>query len=374
MSKISRREFIKLGLATGAGFLLGPVTRSLRAFAAASPAPAKALFWIKAPGTDIRCQLCPRKCLIKQGGRGFCEVRENRGGQLFTMAYGNPCAVHTDPIEKKPLYHVLPGTRTLSFATAGCNFECRYCQNWQISQARPEQTENTELSPQQAVALALGQQLPSVSATYTEPTVFYEDMHDTFRLAREKGLATLYHSNGFINPEPLKGLCRYLTAANIDLKAFDDDTYARMSQGLLAPVLDTLKTLQAQGVWTEITHLLVPGWNDQEDRIKALCQWIVKNLGPDVPLHFSRFYPSYKLAELAPTPIETLRMAKRSADDAGMHYVYLGNIPGEEGSGTICPKCKKTVIARSAFEVTASHLKDGKCGYCGHLIPGVWQL
>ncbi|HTY07642.1 MAG TPA: radical SAM protein, partial [Candidatus Edwardsbacteria bacterium] len=244
MSKVSRREFLKLGLATGAGFLLSPVAQKLRAFAAAAPAPTRASFWIKATGTDVRCQLCPRQCLIKQGGRGFCEDRENRDGTLYTMVYGNPCAAHVDPIEKKPLYHVLPGTRTFSFATAGCNFECRYCQNWQISQARPEQTENIDLPPQRAVAQALAQKLPSVSATYTEPAVFYEYMHDTFRLAREKGLATLYHSNGFINPEPLKELCKYLTAANIDLKAFDQDTYARMSQGRLEPVLETLKTLK----------------------------------------------------------------------------------------------------------------------------------
>ena len=199
-------------------------------------------------------------------------------------------------------------------------------------------------------------------------------MHDTFKLARAKGMATLYHSNGFINPGPLQELCKYLTAANIDLKAFDQDTYARLSQGMLAPVLETLKALKAQSVWTEITHLLVPGWNDQPDRIKELCDWIAANLGPDVPLHFSRFFPTYKLAELAPTPLETLRTARTIALNTGLHFVYLGNIPGEEGSDTACPGCHKTVIAREGNEVTANHVNNGKCKFCGQNISGVWKI
>lgn len=267
----------------------------------------------------IRCKLCPHGCEVAPGNRGICEVRENIEGKYYSLVYGNPCALHIDPIEKKPLFHVLPATKSFSLATAGCNFDCKFCQNWEISQARPENTYNYALSPAQIVQIALHYHCPSIASTYVEPTIFHEYMLDIARMAKQNGLLKVMHSNGFINEKPLQDLCRYLGAACIDLKAFTEDYYRQVAAGSLQPVLDTLKRLKRYGVHTEIVNLVVPGKNDDSAEIGAMSRWIRDEPGPDTPLHFSRFYPRYQLKSLPPTPLKTLEQARATAMEAGLN-------------------------------------------------------
>ena len=320
----------------------------------------------------IQCQLCPRECLVSNGERGFCGVRENRNGKYYSLVYGNPCAVHVDPIEKKPFYHLLPTSTSFSIATAGCNFRCKFCQNWEISQTTPDETYNLELPPEKVVALAKKAGSRSIAYTYVEPTIFFEYMTDTASLARKEGILNVYHSNGFINPGPLKELCRVLDAANIDLKGFTEEYYSNMSQGHLAPVLQTLKTLKNEGVHLEITNLMIPTKNDDVDTVRKMCAWIKSEVGADTPVHFSRFYPLYKLRNLPPTPVSTLEKSRKIAMDLGLEYVYIGNVPGHEGERTFCPRCKKLLIVRQGYSVGEVHLNKGKCKFCGKPISGIW--
>ncbi|MEW6332764.1 MAG: AmmeMemoRadiSam system radical SAM enzyme, partial [Thermodesulfobacteriota bacterium] len=247
---------------------------------------------------EIQCMLCPRRCRVPNNRRGYCRVRENRGGQFYSLVYGNPCAAHLDPIEKKPFFHVLPGTTAFSLATAGCNFHCKFCQNWEISQVSPEDLYNHDLPPETAVRKARDMRARSVAYTYVEPVVFYEYMLDTGRLAKKEGLLNVFHSNGFINPEPLRGLCRILAAANIDLKGFSEGFYKKLCGGTLDPVLESLKILKREKVHLEITNLVIPTENDDIPSIRAMCLWIRKELGADTPIHFTRFYPLYRLQSL----------------------------------------------------------------------------
>ena len=320
----------------------------------------------------IQCQLCPRECLVANRERGFCGVRENRDGKYYSLVYANPCAVHVDPIEKKPFYHLLPTSTSFSIATAGCNFRCKFCQNWEISQTTPDETYNLELPPEKVVALAKKAGSRSIAYTYVEPTIFFEYMTDTASLARKEGILNVYHSNGFINPGPLKELCRVLDAANIDLKGFTEEYYSNMSQGHLAPVLQTLKTLKNEGVHLEITNLMIPTKNDDVDTVRKMCAWIKNELGADTPVHFSRFYPLYKLRNLPPTPVSTLEKSRKIALDLGLEYVYIGNVPGHEGERTFCPRCKKLLIVRQGYSVGEVHLNKGKCKFCGKPISGIW--
>ncbi len=320
----------------------------------------------------IQCQLCPRECLVANRERGFCGVRENRDGKYYSLVYANPCAVHVDPIEKKPFYHLLPTSTSFSIATAGCNFRCKFCQNWEISQTTPDETYNLELPPEKVVALAKKAGSRSIAYTYVEPTIFFEYMTDTASLARKEGILNVYHSNGFINPGPLKELCRVLDAANIDLKGFTEEYYSNMSQGHLAPVLQTLKTLKNEGVHLEITNLMIPTKNDDVDTVRKMCAWIKSELGADTPVHFSRFYPLYKLRNLPPTPVSTLEKSRKIAMDLGLEYVYIGNVPGHEGERTFCPRCKKLLIVRQGYSVGEVHLTKGKCKFCGKPISGIW--
>jgi len=320
----------------------------------------------------IQCQLCPRECLVANGERGFCGVRENRDGKYYSLVYANPCAVHVDPIEKKPFYHLLPTSTSFSIATAGCNFRCKFCQNWEISQTTPDETYNLELPPEKVVALAKKAGSRSIAYTYVEPTIFFEYMTDTASLARKEGILNVYHSNGFINPGPLKELCRVLDAANIDLKGFTEEYYSNMSQGHLAPVLQTLKTLKNEGVHLEITNLMIPTKNDDVDTVRKMCAWIKSELGSDTPVHFSRFYPLYKLRNLPPTPVSTLEKSRKIAMDLGLEYVYIGNVPGHEGERTFCPRCKKLLIVRQGYSIGEVHLNKGKCKFCGKPISGIW--
>jgi pyruvate formate lyase activating enzyme len=323
-------------------------------------------------GGEIQCELCPKRCRVSKGKRGFCRVRENRDGKYYSLVYGNPCAVHLDPIEKKPFFHVLPATTSFSLATVGCNFECKFCQNWEISQAFPEDVYNYDISPEMIVKKAKEIGARSIAYTYVEPTIFYEYMVDICQLTKKTGLLNVCHSNGFINPEPLINLCKVLDAANIDLKGFTEAFYRDICSGELGPVLETLKTLKNQKVHLEITNLVIPTQNDEMSGIKEMCHWVKKELGPETPIHFSRFYPLYKLRSLPPTPVSTLEKARSVALSAGLKYVYIGNVPGHEGEHTYCPKCKKLLIRRSGYMVGEVNLKSGKCKYCGKPIPGIW--
>jgi len=321
----------------------------------------------------IQCQLCPRQCLVSNGQRGFCGVRENRQGKYYSLVYGNPCAVHLDPVEKKPFYHLLPASTSLSIATAGCNLRCKFCQNWEISQARPEDTYNLNVPPEKVAAMAKKVGARSIAYTYVEPTIFFEYMIDTAKLAKKEGILNVCHSNGFINPGPLQELAKFLDAANIDLKGFTEEYYSSMSQGSLAPVLQTLKALKKLGVHLEITNLLIPTKNDDVEVVRKMCTWIKTELGAGTPVHFSRFYPLYKLRNLPPTPVSTLEKSRKIAMDMGLEYVYIGNVPGHEGERTYCPKCQKLLIGRQGYTIGEVHLSKGKCRFCGKPIPGIWD-
>lgn len=324
-------------------------------------------------GGMVECLLCPRHCIVAPGERGYCDVRANQDGKLYSLVYGNPCAVHIDPIEKKPFFHVLPGTSSFSIATAGCNFDCKFCQNWEISQEVPEKTFNFHLPPSLVVESAVTYECLSIASTYVEPTIFFEYMYDISLLARQKGILNVFHSNGYINAKPLDDLCRCLDAACIDLKGFSEEFYQNMTEGSLQPVLRTIQTLKDRGVHVELVNLLIPTKNDDEKMIRDMCSWIASEVGPDVPLHFSRFYPMYKLRTLPPTPVETLERARNMALASGLRYVYIGNVAGHEAEHTYCPRCKKVVVARRGYFVVANHLVGGTCGFCGHSIPGIWS-
>jgi pyruvate formate lyase activating enzyme len=323
-------------------------------------------------GGEIQCELCPHRCRVAKGKRGICRVRENRDGKYYSLVYGNPCAIHPDPIEKKPFFHVLPGTISYSLATAGCNFQCKFCQNWEISQASPEDVYSYDVPPELIVSRAKDIGARSVAYTYVEPMIFYEYMSDISLLVKKAGLLNVTHSNGFINLAPLKNLCKVLDAADIDLKGFTENFYRELCGGELSPVLETLKTLKKEKVHLEITNLIIPTKNDEMSVIKEMCLWIKKELGEDTPIHFSRFYPLYKLKTLPPTPVSTLEKAREVALSVGLEYVYVGNIPGHIGENTFCPKCKKMVIQRTGYMIGEIHLKDGKCKYCGKPISGIW--
>jgi pyruvate formate lyase activating enzyme len=369
----SRRAFLQSGACTLALLALPGAPAAAQELRSGFVEPHPALFYNTIAKGLVECRLCPRKCEVADGERGDCGVRENRGGKYFTLVYGNPCAVHLDPIEKKPFFHVLPGTLSFSIATAGCNLHCKFCQNWEISQARPEKTYNFALPPEKVVAAAKEGRCPSIAYTYVEPLVFYEYMMDTARLAKKAGLLNTCHSAGYINSEPLEALAAVLDAACIDLKSFDPQFYRDLVGGELAPVLRTLKTLRQKGVHLEIVNLLIPKFNDQPETLAKMCAWIRDELGPLTPLHFSRFYPLYKMLNHYPTPVSSLEQAREIALKAGLKYVYLGNIPGNKAESTFCHHCGKLVIARRGYQIGEIHLKDGKCGHCGTAIPGLWK-
>ena len=320
----------------------------------------------------VQCELCPNGCVLDINEVSRCRTRKNKDGVLYSLVYGKPCAVHVDPIEKKPFFHFLPGTTAFSIATAGCVLSCKFCQNWQISQARPEDTDTYDLPPDKVVMNAQFYKSRSIAYTYTEPTVFYEYMYDTAIIAKKKGVRNTMHSCGYIKEKPLRKLSKYMDAADIDLKAFTEDFYARICSGSLKPVLDTLVVLKEEGVWLEITNLVIPTLNDDTKKIKEMCVWIHKNLGPDVPIHFSRFFPHYKLKNLPPTPLKTLTDARNTAMDVGLRYVYIGNIR-HEGESTFCPKCKKMLIERAGYFVKQNNVSNGTCRFCSTPIAGIWS-
>ena len=373
---ISRRNFLKkCGLLTMSGLVLSKLTK----FAEAQEAKLgyikakKARHYVRLSNRRVQCTLCPRTCIVKPGQRGFCRVRENREGEYYTLVHSNPCAVHIDPIEKKPLFHFLPGTAALSIATAGCNFTCRNCQNHDISQARPDDTVNVRLTPEDVAALAVQYETPTIAYTYTEPTVFFEYMLETARVARRKGVLNIYHSNGYISKDALGELAPLLDGANVDLKGFSDTFYRNITGGTLEPVLEALKLLKSNNVWLEITNLVIPTKNDSDAMLTDLCRWVSEELGRETPVHFSRFYPQYKLQNLPPTPVETLRRAANIARASGLHYVYIGNVPGVVEENTECHECGKQIIGRTGYHVNSYELDAGRCRFCGTDIPGRWS-
>ena len=378
----SRRDVMRWGLACGACALgAGRVLRAQDAAGAIElPGPKltglarhAALFWDERPDRRVKCRLCPRECEVADVERGYCGVRENQGGKYQTLVYGALCSANVDPIEKKPLFHYLPGTQAFSVATAGCNIECKFCQNWQISQYRPEQVESTLVPPAQLVAACKSRQCPTIAYTYSEPVIFYEYMHDTAALGRAQGVGSVMISNGYIQEKPLRQLCRQLTGVKIDFKAFTEKFYQEMCAARLKPVMSTLETLKDIGIWFELVVLIVPTLNDSLDEIKHMGEWVVKTLGPDVPMHFTRFHPTYRVTNLPQTPVATLERCRQIALDAGVHYVYAGNVPMHPGENTYCHNCKTELIRRIGFQVASNQLKDGKCPKCNTAIAGVWS-
>ena len=414
--RLSRRKALKIGAAGAAGLagaaavasvFLGPEP-SAEVFKGDAPTGELWRLWRKRGwavearhyrrlGRNVRCCLCPNDCLLSPGDRGRCRNRVNHDGKLYTLVYGNPCSFHVDPIEKKPLYHFLPTTGVLSIATSGCGFRCLNCQNWDISQMKPEQTKDPygpdvpatldrmrgaltrqdvrclSMFPKHVVAIAEAYKYPSVAYTYSEPTAFYEYMYDSAKLAREKGIKNVWVTCGYIHREPLEEFCEVLDAANVDLKSFSEETYQRLNSGKLQPILDTLKRLKERGVWFEVTNLVVPTYTDDMDMIRRMCDWLVENIGPDYPLHFSRFHPQHKLTHLPLTPTEVLIQARSIARQAGLRYVYVGNVLVEGGGTTYCPNCKRILIDRYGYRVRELSVEEGKCRFCKTPIAGVWK-
>ncbi|MEA2063011.1 MAG: AmmeMemoRadiSam system radical SAM enzyme, partial [Gemmatimonadota bacterium] len=348
---IKRREFILRGtcLATLVA-LVGPEAgKAITRTPGDSIPPVEARWWESLDSKRVECTLCPKKCTVDDLERGYCGVRENRDGTYYTHVYAAACAVHTDPIEKKPLFHFLPGTRAFSIATAGCNMDCAFCQNWQISQVRPEQVDAYYLRPQDVASAAIGGNAHSIAYTYSEPVVFYEYMYDCAEYARTRGVRSVMVSNGYIQEKPLRELCRVLDAIKVDLKSFREKYYREVCAGELQPVLDALEVMRQEGVWLELVYLMVPTLNDSETEIEELCAWVFDKLGPGVPVHFTRFHPQYRLKHLPSTPVSSLERALNIARRAGLQYVYLGNVPGHESESTRCPACNAVVVRRVGY-------------------------
>jgi pyruvate formate lyase activating enzyme len=330
-------------------------------------------WWEAEANGRVHCYLCPRHCHIHEGQSGFCFIRVNRGGKLYSLGYGAPAALQVDPIEKKPLNHFLPGTRVFSMGTAGCNMGCFFCQNWDISKSRQDQVKARDVPPEAVPELALNYGCDSIAFTYNEPTIWGEYVIDICRAAKSYGLKTVMVSNGYITKEAFHDIYDHIDAANVDLKAFTENFYGKITLTHLQPVLETLLLLKNEtSVWFEITNLMIPGLNDDPEETRKLSAWIQENLGPDVPLHFTAFHPDFKLQDKPPTPPETLHQARRIALEAGLHFVYEGNIVTDAGS-TYCPRCTTRLVRRSWHKVEENVLRNGECPRCAQAIPGVWE-
>ncbi len=369
---MNKREFLRQSLLATGAFVCSPSMAMNASGEKLWKWSKEAYYWSPTP-RGTKCLICPNECVIKEGETGDCRNRVNHEGKLYSIAYGNPCAVHIDPIEKKPLNHFLPGSKAFSIATAGCNLACLNCQNWDISQKNPRETRNYDLMPDKLVARAISGECKSIAYTYSEPISFYEYTFDSAKLAREEGIKNVLVTAGYINEEPLRNFCKYIDAANVDLKSFSNDIYLRLNAGSLQPVLNTLKIIAREGVWLEITNLVVPGWTDDFDIIRRMCNWLAENGFAEYPLHFSRFYPAYKLTQLQATPVGILTRARDIAKEEGLKYVYVGNVPGLNGQNTVCPKCGKIVIERRGYSILQNNIENGACKNCGEKIPGRWN-
>lgn len=371
---LSKRDFLKKSLALSAGLMCLPCRSVFSGISSEEQVIYKKIaMFQEETARGIMCRICPNECVLKEGELSKCNNRKVHDSKLYTMAFGNPCTVNVDPVEKKPLYHFLPGSKAFSIATAGCNLVCLNCQNWTISQTSPDQTRNYDLMPEKVVEECIKNNCSSIAYTYSEPVTFYEYVFETATLARENGVKNIFKSNGYINTEPLKKLCSVIDAANIDLKAFSESTYLKLTGGKLQPVLDSLKVVKDMGVWLEITNLIVPDWTDNQDDIRKICKWLSDNGFKNTPLHFSRFYPIHKLEQLPSTPVEVLNNAYRIATEEGLKYVYTGNAPGNEISDTKCPTCNSIVVIRQGYRISANTITGGKCNKCGSKIDGVWN-
>jgi pyruvate formate lyase activating enzyme len=323
-------------------------------------------------GPRVHCFLCAHHCRIGPGEKGLCGVRENRDGALYTLVYGCPVSAAVDPIEKKPLFHFLPGTLSYSLATVGCNFACSFCQNADISQMPREQGRivGRAQSPEQVVAAAQAAGCLSISYTYTEPTIYYEYARDCARLAAAAGLKNVFVTNGYMTAETLADIDGDLHAANVDLKSFSDDFYRSLVGARLKPVLDSIRRIWEMGIWVEVTTLLIPGHNDGDDELRSISAFLV-SVSPDIPWHVSRFYPTYNLLDVPPTPLESVERAVRIGREEGLHYVYGGNVPGHDSESTACPECRSVVIERRGFALRKNLVKEGRCASCGREIAGL---
>lgn len=333
----------------------------------------EAILYKKLENNKVECQLCSHRCKIADGKRGICAVRENRGGVLRTLAYGKAIAAHIDPIEKKPLFHFLPGTLSFSIATAGCNFRCGFCQNWDISQLSKQgkgEFPGKDLSPERIVAEAVKNNCQSIAYTYTEPTIFFEYAYDTAKLARKKGLKNVFVTNGFQTPETIGKMVGVIDAANVDLKSFSDEFYRKVCGGRLEPVLEAIKLMWEKKIWVEVTTLIVPEQNDSEKELEQIAKFLA-DISKDISWHISRFHPDYKMTDVEPTPIETLHGAVEIGKKAGLNYIYVGNVLDDPNEHTYCPKCGKVVIKRFGYQ-TENLLKKARCPFCGFKIPGVF--
>ena len=371
---LSRRSFLKLcgnTLTTCAVCSLPLLDGEHLTAANREPGVKEAMYYERLGEKKIQCKLCPQECRVADLERGTCGVRENRDGTYYTLVHSIPCSAHIDPIEKKPIFHYYPSTEAFSIATAGCNFVCKFCQNWEISQKRPEQVKHMEMSPRQVIGIAKQRGCKTVAHTYTEPVIFFEYMLDCAVLGKEKGVPNVMISNGYILEKPMRELCKYLGAVKIDLKAFTEKLYQEMCGGKLKPVLDTLTVLKDEGTWFEIVVLLIPTLNDSKGEISQMTKWIVKELGPDVPVHFSRYYPTFMLKNIPPTPPETVLQARKIAMDNGVKYAYVGNMISE-GENTFCPSCGKVLIRRMRYTTRIKGMKGNKCKHCNEIIPGVF--
>jgi len=369
-----RRTFLKATACAACQALILPAGRAFgrETFPVPGANVKEAFFYDKLGQGTVQCQTCPHACLITPGNRGRCGTKLNKDGKLFSISYGNPCTVNVDPIEKKPFSHFLPGTLAFSLAVAGCNFTCLNCQNWEISQTTPDKTRNYNLPPAQVVAQAKKYNCASIAFTYSEATTFYEYMVDTAGLAKQHGIKSVWVSNAYMKPKAVEKLCKVIDAATLNLKSFSDKTYMDLNGGHLKPVLETLEIVKQNGVWLEIINLVVPTYTDKLDEIRKMCGWILENLGPDVPLHFSRFFPKYRLVHLSPTPVEFLIKAREAARAEGLNHVYVGNVPGM-GDTIRCAQCGKSVIKRRGYALLSNDIKDGKCGHCGAAVAGRWK-
>ncbi len=371
---LSKRDFLKKSLALSAGLMCLPCQSMFSETSSDEQSIYKRIaMFQEETARGIMCRICPNECVLKEGELSKCNNRKVHDSKLYTLAFGNPCSVNVDPVEKKPLYHFLPGSKAFSIATAGCNLVCLNCQNWTISQTSPDKTRNYDMMPEKVVEECIKNNCSSIAYTYSEPTSFYEYVFETATLARSSGIKNIFKSNGYINSEPLKKLCSVIDAANIDLKAFSESTYLKLTGGKLQPVLNSLKVLKDMGIWLEITNLVIPDWTDNPDDIRNMCKWLSDNGFKNTPIHFSRFYPLHKLEQLPPTPVEILNSAYSIATEEGLKYVYTGNVPGNEISNTKCPSCNSTIIVRQGYRISANTIAAGKCNKCGSTIEGVWK-
>jgi pyruvate formate lyase activating enzyme len=333
----------------------------------------EAKFYQKLSSSRIKCNLCPRECTVGDTERGYCGVRENRGGTYYTLVHSRVCAAQVDPVEKKPLFHYLPGTIAFSIATAGCNVNCKFCQNWEISQLHPEQVPAQYVPPQRVADLAKQYSCPTIAYTYSEPVVFSEFLMDAADAGHEAGIRSIAVSNGYMQENALKTAYGKMDAVKIDLKSFSESYYRQIVCGQLKPVLDSLVTLLKLGKWTEIVYLILPTLNDSDQEFHGLAQWIKANLGVNVPLHFTQYHPEYLLKNLPITPVATLERAKAIADAEGLNYVYIGNVPGHPAQNTYCPKCKRMLVERVGFTAGQMLIHKNSCPFCQHPIPGIWN-